>query len=238
MSDFKIINAAQLDAAMAATADAIRAKTGDAGDIPWDDANGFSDAVGAIVPKTQVKTVTPEAESRTYIPDGDNVGFSQFTVEGDADLKAENIAQGVNIFGVLGTLYAAKVEIGSFIPESDSTTMVVNHSMGVVPTFAFYAVEKQYPVEAEEAFMGYAFTSGETFENLEFFYGGDINARIQNRTVVGEDYVAYQDIRPMTEPGRTGSAFSSATDTAITLKNTYPFKAGQRYIYILIGETL
>ena len=44
----KVIDAERLDAAMTATADAIREKGGTAEPIPWNELTGFSDAVGAI----------------------------------------------------------------------------------------------------------------------------------------------------------------------------------------------
>ena len=50
MANFKIINADKLDAAMTATANAIRAKTGSEAEIEWDYENdtGFASAVAAI----------------------------------------------------------------------------------------------------------------------------------------------------------------------------------------------
>ena len=44
----KVIDSAQLDAAMSYTADRIRAKTGDTDQMAWDSAKGFGDAVDAI----------------------------------------------------------------------------------------------------------------------------------------------------------------------------------------------
>lgn len=52
----KIIDSAKLDAAMGATADAIRAKTGKADSIPWDESTGFADELNAI---TAVEQATP-----------------------------------------------------------------------------------------------------------------------------------------------------------------------------------
>lgn len=44
----KVVNAMQLDGAMTRTANAIRAKSGGSGSIPWNAATGFADAVAAI----------------------------------------------------------------------------------------------------------------------------------------------------------------------------------------------
>ena len=44
----KAVDSAALEAALKASADAIREKTGDAASIPWDAAKGFADAIAAI----------------------------------------------------------------------------------------------------------------------------------------------------------------------------------------------
>lgn len=44
----KVVDSAKLDAGMTATANAIRAKTGGTGAIPWNETTGFADAVGDI----------------------------------------------------------------------------------------------------------------------------------------------------------------------------------------------
>jgi hypothetical protein len=95
----KLIKAETLQA----IADAIKAKEETTDLIPVDE---YASRIGALNVgnvRLQEKTVTPTAERNIMLPDEGYDGFSSFTVEGDANLKSENIAKGVSIFGVKGT---------------------------------------------------------------------------------------------------------------------------------------
>lgn len=54
--------------------------------------------------QTQAVTITPSGQEIVASPDSGYVGFSQVTVEGDFNLLPRNIAAGVTIYGVTGTL--------------------------------------------------------------------------------------------------------------------------------------
>ena len=72
-------------------------------------------------PNLQSKTVTPTAAGLTVTPGSNYDGLSSVVVEGDADLVPGNIADGVTIFGVTGTLSSGSIINGSLIEVMCST---------------------------------------------------------------------------------------------------------------------
>lgn len=76
--------------------------------------------VGAS-PSLQSKTVTPTKNGMTVSPDSGYDGLSSVVVNGDDDLVPGNIADGVTIFGVTGTLSGGSVINGSLIEVMCST---------------------------------------------------------------------------------------------------------------------
>lgn len=110
MADYKVVNATKLDAAMTATADKIRDNTRKTDKVHWNENTGFASEI-----ETQDKSVTPTAAGQTVEADVGYVGLHQLTIDGDEDLKPENIAKGVNIFGVTGTYEGVtKISEGTF----------------------------------------------------------------------------------------------------------------------------
>lgn len=80
--------------------------------------SGLPEAIGTIPTgnsKLQTKLITPTGQVFTVGPDSDYDGLSSVTIAGDQDLIPENVAAGVEIYGVLGT------HKGSAIPEPYAT---------------------------------------------------------------------------------------------------------------------
>lgn len=64
--------------------------------------DGEGNVVTGTIPTQAAKTITPSTSSQTAVASG-RYTTGAVTVAGDANLKAENIAEGVSIFGVTGT---------------------------------------------------------------------------------------------------------------------------------------
>lgn len=105
--------------------------------------------VGSGVTRKSAQTYTPSTSDQTIAPDQYLTGAQ--IINGDANLKAENIAEGVSIFGVLGKLASdgtsggglpagiSAIDYGTFTLSADTTTQAnVNHNLGVAPDFAIW----------------------------------------------------------------------------------------------------
>lgn len=86
-----------------ALADAIREKTGTTGSISLGDMISDVEVNIKSDPILQDKSVTPTDETQVITADDGYDGLDTVTVNGDTNLKAENIAEGISIFGVEGT---------------------------------------------------------------------------------------------------------------------------------------
>ena len=81
----KLIDSAKLDAAMNATADAIRGKTGGSADIPWNESTGFASAIAAIASGTSGGSQVAMGTFLSSDEDKGNpagVNYNQWTIAG------------------------------------------------------------------------------------------------------------------------------------------------------------
>lgn len=221
----KVIDSAKLDGALTATADAIRAKTGGTSKIIWNETTGFSDAI-----TTQNKSVTPKASSQTIKPDAGYIGLGQVTVNGDADLKAANIAKGVNIFGVTGTLVSGyQVATGSYTAGEYTERFnkgITITGLGFKPSLVFfYGGDSQYSSIVNMKFLRsveigatntYVYDDTYTEEESEEEYTAIFRGNLSSSTVFGT-------------LNNDGFTIQSANSCYIYLG------AGNTYYYVAIG---
>lgn len=80
--------------------------------------------------------ITPGAEAQVITPP-DGKYFNYVTVDGDADLIPEKIADGVNIFGVIGTHKSGVtgIDFGEVTLSAETYEVTVNHNLEVIPSF-------------------------------------------------------------------------------------------------------
>lgn len=108
------------------------------------------DTIPAGGSKLQTKLITPTGKVFTVGPDSDYDGFSSVTIAGDQDLIPENVAEGVEIYGVLGT------HKGSAIPEP--------YASYIAEAKAVYTGEYANVIYAE----GYGEQTGITYKTVMF----------------------------------------------------------------------
>lgn len=86
--------------------------------------------------QTETAEVTPGISEQVITPSAGKF-LSQVTVAGDPDLIPENIAEGVNIFGVLGTHVGGVtgIDFGEVTLSAETYEVTVNHNLGVIPNF-------------------------------------------------------------------------------------------------------
>lgn len=87
-------------------------------------ADGTKSAIQQL-PTQGAATITPGTTAKTAIAEG-RYTTGDVKVAGDANLVAENIAKGVSIFGVTGTLSSAKVASGTFNTNGELESFSIN----------------------------------------------------------------------------------------------------------------
>lgn len=96
--------------------------------------------------KLQDKTITPTATNQVITADTGYGGLNKVTVNGDAELVPENIKEGVNIFGVTGsmsgntlkwTMIDTSKSVSVYAPDA-TTGFVVDLSFKKMPSYIIF----------------------------------------------------------------------------------------------------
>ena len=113
-------------------ANSVRTKLGVTNPYYVSDLSGAIDSI-ALTPALQEKTVTPSASMQSITADNGYDGLSKVTVNGDADLIANNIKSGTNIFGVTGTYVdSTPIEIST---DAGMESVLTSNNVGKVYKF-------------------------------------------------------------------------------------------------------
>lgn len=131
------------DTTLTAIADAIREKTRESGQVAVAD---MAEKISGIAADEKVETTVAldfSAGDMEVVPE-DGTVFSSVNIPAPATLVPENIADGVDIAGIIGTLAAGGGNVvmnaGTFTGTNTAGTITVSHGLGVIPDLfvAFY----------------------------------------------------------------------------------------------------
>lgn len=184
--------------------------------------------VGSGVTKKAAQTYTPGTSNQT-IADGQYLNGTQ-TIEGDANLIAANIKEGISIFGVLGTFEGgglpsgvSALATGTYTSTSDVTSVNIEHGLGVAPNFCAWFVED----DLSENIVAGLNLCGAVIRKTH-----KINASTSHNT--GYFYRGYNTSGAMGGAQSGGSYATYLTDTQCRLcgNSTYKFLTGYTYRWV------
>ena len=157
---------------------------------------GYHNGSGKVSITTETKTVTPKTSAQSITPTSGKV-LSKVTVNGDANLIAENIKSGISIFGVNGSLSSgAQFATGTFTPSSTSiatanTTICTINNLSFTPKQVIIQNAAKMDMSSVSATNGYKYviglSTGEVNKKLYGAYGHNNSYPISSTPTDGDN---------------------------------------------------
>lgn len=137
-------------------------------------------------PRLQTKVVVPSSDGSDVVADDAFDGLAKVTVEGDSDLRAENIRSGVNIFGVTGAFSGAA-------PRLQTKSVTPSNSEQRVQADSGFDGLMQVTVDGDSDLAAANIKSGVNIFGVTGTYSGN-TPRTQTKTVTPK--ASSQTIKP------------------------------------------
>ena len=169
MPNYKVVDAGRLDAAMTATADAIREKTSGTEPIPWNADTGFAEAVAGIPPVTK-KLIEIEMDDSwiyiqsmtfhnyTEIPDG-------FTNDMDSTIREYEMKK----IDLRPSPHCARIGVSALYSMEALEELYLPSGLKYIDSGAFYGMESLKTLEFPEGLLDIendAFSNAKSIETI------------------------------------------------------------------------
>ena len=178
------------------------------------------------------QTITPGTSNKT-ITSGQYLTGTQ-TIKGDANLIAENIKNGISIFGVTGTFAGgglpdgvSAIASGTVTPAENNTSgVVVNHNLGVVPNFCAWFVEDDYSgnVETSAAIAGSTIVKKQKYTSTSTIVY-NVYYLITGYNASSQQAVTYNRV--------SNATYMTTTQARLVCNSTYQIQAGSRIRWVV-----
>lgn len=186
---------------------------------------------GALIGDGEEVTVALDmSDGDMVIEPTDGKLFSSVTVEKPDTLIPENIAEGVDIAGIIGTLVAGggdggdkKVAIGTFLGTGTEAN-IINHNLGVIPDL-FFLTYISNSVPSGSIYVGYGMSS--KLKNTYSAYRGI-------RVLYGSNGYNVYETSSTIEDTSSNKKIYNATENTIKVGN-YEMKLGKNTLYMWIA---